>query len=457
MSEAINSQQPALTVSQLNRRARQLLETHFPLLWVEGEISNLARPSSGHIYFTLKDEHAQVRSAMFRNRSANLGFRPQNGDHVIVRCRVGLYEERGEYQLIIEHMEQAGFGALQRRFEELKAKLSQEGLFDEIHKKPLPHYPNRLGIITSASGAALHDVLTVLARRYPALAISVYPVAVQGAEAPSQIVQALAQANHPHPKTGKPHCDLLLLTRGGGSLEDLWAFNEEKVARAIYQSNLPIVSAVGHEVDFTIADFVADLRAPTPSAAAELISQDQQELSAQLAGYDYYFSRQVKNRLQQNHQLLLALRKRLRHPREKLEAQGQKLDHLELRLARLMQRHLSDHSVKLGNLSSRLNVQHPSQLLDHQKNKLEQTQQRFFDAWYFSIKEKRRRLQKAAELLQAVSPLATLERGYAIVTDSHKQLINQTARVNPGQRITTRIRDGALHCEVLETESINDP
>jgi len=259
------------TVSRLNQTARQLLEQGLPRIWLEGELSNLSRPSSGHLYFTLKDSRAQIRGAMFRNRNQLLRFRPQEGMQMLVRCRISLYEPRGDYQLIAESMEEAGDGALQRAFEELKRKLDLEGLLRAEHKQPLPLLPRRIGVVTSPSGAAIRDVLSVLKRRFPAIPVMVYPVPVQGKEAGREIAAMLHRAGE------RRECDVLILTRGGGSLEDLWAFNEEVVARAIHDCPVPVISAVGHEVDFTIADFVADQRAPTPSAAAELASPDQYE------------------------------------------------------------------------------------------------------------------------------------------------------------------------------------
>src|SRR5690554_997535 len=266
-----------LSVSQLNRRAKQLLETHLPLLWVEGELSNVSQPSSGHWYFTLKDAQAQVRCAMFRNRNQLVRFIPQQGQQVLIRARVSLYEGRGDYQLIAEHLEESGAGALQRAFDELKLKLAAEGLFEQSCKQPLPSLPRHIAVITSPTGAAVRDILSVLKRRFPAIPVTVIPVAVQGKEAAPQIVKAIEQAN----RSGL--FDVLVVGRGGGSLEDLWPFNEEIVARAIFASALPVVSAVGHEVDFTIADFVADLRAATPTAAAELLAPVEHELRASIS------------------------------------------------------------------------------------------------------------------------------------------------------------------------------
>jgi exodeoxyribonuclease VII large subunit len=259
------------SISELNSEARVLLEKRFPLIWVEGEISNLARPASGHIYFSLKDEAAQVRCAMFKMHNRLVNFQPKNGQQVLARVRISLYEARGEFQLIVEHMEETGDGALRRQFELLKQKLFEEGLFDEAHKQALPFLPTQLGVITSPSGAAIRDILSVLKRRFPGIPVLIYPVPVQGTEAPQAIVESI------HSAAKCQDCDLLILARGGGSLEDLWAFNEETVARAINACPIPIVTGIGHEIDFTIADFVADYRAPTPSAAAEFISPDHTE------------------------------------------------------------------------------------------------------------------------------------------------------------------------------------
>jgi exodeoxyribonuclease VII large subunit len=318
-----------LSVSDLNRQARELLEGEFPLVFVDGELSNLARPSSGHWYFTLKDDRAQIRCAMFRNRNRYINFKPVDGTQVIVHGKVSIYEGRGDFQLIAEQMEEAGDGALRRAYEQLKQKLHLEGLFDDDQKSPLPPLPQHIGVITSPSGAAVRDVLTVMRRRFPAISLTILPVQVQGDQAPDQIVAAIETANQ-YPDMA---FDLLLVTRGGGSLEDLWAFNTEKVARAIHSSEIPVVSAIGHEIDFTIADFVADLRAPTPSAAAELISPDQNEWQQILAGYMNMFEGFMANQLSGMKATLSSLSRRLRHPGQRLEDQAQRLDDLEIRLS----------------------------------------------------------------------------------------------------------------------------
>ena len=441
--DQVQADKAVFTVSQLNRRARQLLETHLSLIWVEGEVSNLARPSSGHWYFTLKDDEAQIRCAMFRNRNQRVQHPVEAGDQVLVRGRVSLYENRGDYQLIVEHLEPAGLGVLQRRFELLKARLAEEGLFDQSRKLALPRFPRHLGVITSPTGAAIRDVLNVLKRRFPALPVTIYPTPVQGEGAVGGIQRALALAN------SRDECDVLLLVRGGGSLEDLWAFNEEAVARAVAASVIPVVAGVGHETDTTIVDFVADLRASTPSAAAELISPDASELNAVLQSYRDWFSRQARTQVTAAAQALNYLRRRLRHPHEIVEKQGQHLDHLEVRLFRAMQLHLHSKHLELDRLHHRLNGQAPAA-------KLAQLQQRF---GYLStqlsmalkhlLERKREELAGSAKLLQAVSPLNTLERGYAIAQTASGRVITHTADAEVGQEIVVTLTDGSLDCEVL--------
>lgn len=432
------------TVTQLNRRARQLLETHLPLLWVEGELSNFVRPSSGHWYFTLKDENAQVRCAMFRGRNQQVRFQPANGNHVLLRCRVSLYEERGDYQLIAEHMEEAGDGLLQRRFEALKAKLQQEGLFDNRHKQPLPTLPKRIGVITSPTGAALHDILTVLARRFPAIPVTVYPSQVQGEAAARQLRDAIAWANR------DDRCDVLIVGRGGGSLEDLWPFNEELVARAIFDSPIPIVSAVGHEVDFTIADFVADYRAPTPSAAAELLSPDGEKLAVAFANIGAQLLRQLQRLLRGKAERLLSLRQRLRHPRDRLRENSQRLDHLEIRLRQTMSNYLERSGNRLAGLETRLAHRHPTTHLKALRERTQELQRRLLAAAKLNLEDKRRNWREASQLLQAVSPLHTLERGYAIVLDSRQRALKSIRQVKPGDKVSARLSDGTMHCEVLD-------
>jgi len=434
-----------LTVSQLNRRAKQLLETHLPLLWVEGELSNVSLPSSGHWYFTLKDDQAQVRCAMFKNRNMLVRFKPQQGQHVMIRARVSLYEGRGDYQIIAEHMEEAGAGALQRAFDELKIKLAKEGLFDERHKKPLPALPNHIGVITSPTGAAIHDILHVLERRFPSIPVTIIPVAVQGKEAAPQIVKAIELANRAE------LFDVLILGRGGGSLEDLWPFNEESVARAIYASQLPIVSAVGHEVDVTIADFVADLRAPTPSAAAELITPDGDDWLDKFIGFEVLLEEAMQRKLSALKQQLQWLRARLRHPRQQLEQQAQRLDTLELRLKNIIQKQLTAYHNQLKQLSIHQQAHHPQIRLQQLTEKLQQQHSRLINAQHHLLERKKQAFNEATRMLNTLSPLKTLERGYALVTDTKGKVITTTKQLAIGDSLNTTVANGEF---VTRVESI---
>ncbi len=388
------------TPSELNHEARLHLEAGFGRVWVEAEISNLSRPASGHLYFSLKDDKAQISCAMFRSNTYQMGFKPENGMLVRARGRVSLYEARGNYQLIADSMIRAGEGLLRAKFELLKNGLAAEGLFDETQKKSLPTFPLRIAIITSPSGAALRDILNVLQRRWPLAAIRIYGVPVQGNEAAPAIVNALAAANDHN------WADLIVTGRGGGSLEDLWAFNEESVARAIVASNLPVVSAVGHEIDFSISDFVADLRAPTPSAAAELISPDQQSIKQSLS--------MLSRRLQQ----------RSLHQLQRL---SQNLDHL----------------------THRLQQQHPGQRLDQHRKILLQTKNRLRLAGLRIVSERRGSLQNLARTLKAIGPLPTLARGYAIVTDAQTgTAISSVKELKSKQALLTQLQDGQVLSKV---------
>jgi len=438
------SERQIFTISELNRRTRQLLETHFPLLWVEGEISNFACPASGHWYLSLKDKNAQVRCAMFRNANQRVNFRPQNGTQVLVRGRVGLYEDRGEYQLIIEHMEEAGFGALQRQFEQLKAKLSAEGLFDNDKKRPIPSSITHIGVITSTTGAAVQDILSVLKRRFPAIVVSLFPTAVQGDDAAQQIVNALADAN------SCQGLDALIVSRGGGSLEDLWSFNTENVARAIAASRLPVISAVGHEIDFTIADFVADLRAPTPSAAAELISPDTEQMQAQLVRYRALLEESLQRILAGYGQQLSHLQKRLQHPGSKLQQQTQHLDHLDIRLRRAITEKVRGYRLQGDQLTNLLIAQTPKKRIESSQQRLSENLQQLGK----TIAQKQEKLQlklaQSMHLLDAVSPLKTLGRGYAVIRDQQGTLINSVKSVNPGDSLRNQLADGELLVKVTE-------
>ena len=440
------------TVSRLVRETRAVLESSFPLIWLEGEISNFSRPASGHMYFSLKDEAAQVRCAMFRGKNIHLRFKPENGMHVLVRARLTLYEARGDFQLLIEHMEEAGLGALQRAFEELKTRLGKEGLFDTRNKQAVPTLPKQIGVITSPTGAAIRDILSVLKRRFPAIPVLIYPTAVQGENAVAEIASMIKLADQ------RKECDVLILARGGGSLEDLWAFNEEVVARAIYACQTPLVSAVGHEVDFTIADFVADQRAPTPSAAAELVSPDQYDLLQQLSKQHNRLNQQINNQLRQSSQALDWLLKRLQqqHPAQELQYKAQRLDDIESRLKRQLNIHIKQKSHQLGQLNNRLQVHAPLQLLGQLNSRQQNLQQRLHHAWERIITQKQQRLAISGRTLNNVSPLATLLRGYAIVQDKRgKKVYTDASELNPGDQVSTRLARGSLICTVdkIETES----
>ncbi len=429
-----------LTPSSLNRLVRDLLEDALPLVWIEGELSNVARPASGHLYFTLKDAGAQVRCAMFRPKTGWLRFRPADGMHVLVRARVGLYEPRGEFQLVAEHMEPAGEGALQREFEQLKARLDAEGLFDPARKRPLPAFARRIGVITSATGAAVRDVLSVMSRRWPLAEVDVLPVPVQGREAPPAIVSMLRRAS------ASGRYDVLLLTRGGGSLEDLWAFNDEQVARAVHASAVPVVSAVGHEVDFSIADFVADLRAPTPSAAAELLVPDAQALRRHL-----HQLRQRMATLQQRrlHALIqrtdhLLARLQAQRPQTRLMRDRERLAHLRHRLTVAMREAMRERSRRLERAQARLLARHPRQRLPLYTQQLAQQERRLRQAIFQILERRRATLNQTARALHAISPLATLDRGYAILFDDQGRVIRSTAHVAPGDRVRAKVADGEM-------------
>ncbi|GAB3095845.1 exodeoxyribonuclease VII large subunit [Aestuariicella hydrocarbonica] len=438
----IQAQRDIISVSQLNRRARQLLETHMSLLWVEGEISNLACPSSGHWYFTLKDANAQVKCAMFRNRNQRVRHMPQHGQQVLLRARVSLYEGRGDYQLIVEHLEDAGEGALQRAFEELKLRLHQEGLFDPAYKKPLPALPRHIGIITSPTGAAIRDILHVMQRRFPSIPVSIFPVAVQGAEAAGQIVRALHAANT------LSSCDLLIVGRGGGSLEDLWPFNEEIVARAIFASQLPVISAVGHEVDITIADYVADARAPTPSAAAEICTPDGRDMLQQFIGYGALLEDAIARRLSRSKERLTALSARLQHPGQKLRAQAQQLDNLEIRLRQTMHRKLQINNHQLQNLTLRREALNPTRLLQQYAQQVSYLGQRLQASMQHKLQKSQQVFEKNTALLDSVNPLSILKRGYSVTTDKHQRVLRNTRELQVGDALVTQLSDGKVQSTV---------
>jgi exodeoxyribonuclease VII large subunit len=440
------SQRHILTPSSLNRLVRDLLGDVFPLVWIEGELSNVAKPASGHLYFTLKDSGAQVRCAMFKMKAATLRFRPVDGMQVLVRAKVGLYEPRGEFQLVAESMEPAGEGALQREFEQLKARLDAEGLFAEARKRPLPRYAGRIGVITSATGAAVRDVLSVLARRWPLADVEVLPVPVQGREAPAAIVAMLRKAS------ASKRYDVLLLTRGGGSLEDLWAFNDEQVARAIHASAVPVVSAVGHEIDFSIADFVADLRAPTPSAAAELLVPDAVAISRHLQQLQQRLLTLQQRKLQGHAQRLDHLFTRLhtQRPQARLARDHERLLHLQRRLSAVLREQSQRRHTRLERLHARLLALHPRARLPLLARRLAEQDQRLRRAIAYTLERQQTALRHAGHALHAVSPLATLERGYAILFDANGQVLRSANNVATGTALRARLVDGELPLRVSD-------
>jgi len=435
-----------LTPSTLNRLVRGLLEDALPLVWIEGELSNVARPASGHLYFTLKDNAAQVRCAMFKPKSGWLRFKPADGMHVLVRARVGLYEPRGEFQLVAEHMEPAGEGALQREFERLKAQLDAEGLFAQERKRPLPLFARRIGVITSATGAAIRDVLSVMARRWPLVEVDVLPVPVQGREAPPAIVAMLRKA------AACGRYDVLLLTRGGGSLEDLWAFNDERVARAIHASAVPVVSAVGHEIDFSIADFVADLRAPTPSAAAELLVPDILALRRQLEQLQRRVAaiheRRLHARIQRIDHLLVRLQ--AQRPQARLARDRDRLQRLHRQLLACRLAQVTRKTVHLDRVYARLLAQHPRQRLAMLRQRLAQHAAHLRRMTLHKLERERLNLQQTARAMHAVSPLATLERGYAILFDAEGKVLRSAQGVAVDTPLKAKLADGELPLRVSE-------
>jgi exodeoxyribonuclease VII large subunit len=432
------------SVSRLNREVRILLERGFGSLWLEAEISNLARPSSGHWYFSLKDASAQVRCCMFRQRNMLCGFAPRDGQRVLVRARIGLYEPRGEYQLVIDHMEDGGLGALKRQFEELSARLAAEGLFAPERKRALPMLPKRIGVITSPTGAALRDILHVLARRFAAVPVLIYPAAVQGAAAAAEIVAALRLAGQ------RAECDVLILARGGGSLEDLWAFNDETLARAIVASPIPVVSGIGHEIDFTIADFAADVRAPTPSAAAEIAVPDGEEWLASLQRLGRRLQRGMHRRVDgQNERLRWLIgRAALVSPSARLAQQWQRADDLEQRLSRALRQILSDRRSELGERRSRLWQLSPVARVQRTTAQYGALLARLRAAGLAQLHRARERLTPLVRTLNAVSPLATLDRGYAIVSFESGGVLRDAADAPPGTIIEARLSSGRLRAKV---------
>ena len=437
-----------LSVKDLNQIVKDLLSDAIGQIWLVGEISNFSRPASGHWYFTLKDEVAQVRCAMFRNSNFRTGFTPQNGQQVLVNASVTLYEARGDYQLVINQLQPAGAGLLQQKFEQLKQKLSEEGLFDAVYKKALPDNIRTVGIITSSTGAALHDICQILNRRDPSLQVIIYPTQVQGSEAPAQIARMIQIANV------RQECDVLIVGRGGGSIEDLWAFNEEVVARAIFASQLPIVSAVGHEVDFTIADFVADVRAATPSAAAELVSRDKLEQIKSLQVQEQYLCMAIDYYLMRRREFLNKRYQRLQaqHPQAKLAKQLNRLLTGRHALFENIQQYLLRQSYRHNLLDKRLVAISPQHKIVYYGQRLEQKQQQLLNLMQKRLTDAKHQFVLKTSQLNSVSPLATLDRGYSVTTDQQQKVIRSVEQVSIGDFISTQLKTDRLISQVVEID-----
>ena len=449
LSKQTNSKfDSALTISELNRQVKRMLEVSYAHVWVKGELSGLSRPSSGHWYFNLKDDRAQIRCAMFKGFNQKLRFQPKEGEMVLAQAKVSLYEGRGDYQLIVESMEPAGLGQLQAAFEALKLKLSQEGLFNPEFKKAIPPMPKKVVVITSASGAVIHDIISVSKRRYPLMEIILIPVAVQGELAAKEVARAIEFANQ------HALAEVLIVGRGGGSLEDLWSFNEEIVARAIFASTIPIISAVGHEVDFTIADLVADYRAPTPSAAAEKITCDHYELMQQLDLSERRLTYLINQHLKRTLEKVEYFEKRLKHPKDLLQEKKTRLSEFEQRLARTMQLQLKQADQALRSHQNSLKQLNPLSKIERYQERLTQNLKQLCSLQKQQLKQHEHRLGLLAQTLHTASPLATLARGYSIIKSgsdtqaASAKVITSSNKVKAGDKITATLKDGTLHCTV---------
>ena len=435
------------TVSELNRLSRQTLEAKFPLIWVEGEISNFSMPASGHWYFKMKDKTATISCAMFKNQNSRSSFKPQNGIKVFARCKITIYEVSGNYQLIIEQIESAGIGALQRKFEELKKQLFDEGIFDDKHKLPIPKYPKKIGIITSPTGAAIQDILSILKRRYPIASVLVYPSIVQGntldgTSAAKELTERIIFANKEN------NCDVLILARGGGSIEDLWAFNDETLTRSIHNSNIPIISAVGHEVDYTICDFVSDCRAPTPSAAAEIVSPDINSIVQRLNEKELQLNHMILGFLQARYQKIDNLFIRIRNPNDYLFHVKTQIEGLRNRIYKNITSKIKIDKETLTHIDKNLQRNHPSEYLYNLFDRLCILEKRLNNEVIELLITKRKKWESSLRLLEAVSPLNTIKRGYAIVLNKDKKIIKRTSDIKINDRIFTMLGDGGVFSNI---------
>ena len=443
-----------VSVSEINRRAKSLLENSLGEVCIEAEIGTFSKPSSGHWYFSLKDDRAQLSCAMFRRANMRVRFEPKVGDSVIVRGLLSIYEARGNYQLMVDHMEASGDGALQRALEALKQKLQSEGLFDQDRKKAIPPHCERIGVITSPTGAAVEDIISVLGRRSPSSHIAIYPVQVQGAGSAEQIAEAIDAANA-QVTSGERELDVLIVGRGGGSLEDLWAFNEEVVARAIARSEVPIVSAVGHEIDYSISDLVADLRAATPSQAAELVTRDSHEwlqrIDTAVAQLESLTARILRDHRQRTENLTA----RLRHPSQQLALLQNKIAANKDRATALIQNRLAANKHPIAQLNTRLQSASPSRLLKQRQETINSLSSGLPGQMAKVLRDKRRQVEHLSTLLETLGPSATLKRGYAIVTDESGKVVRSTQQVEQGNSIAVALDDGQLRAIVEEKSGVN--
>ena len=439
----LDNTQEIISVSEINRRAKSILEENFPFVWIQGEVSNFFSAASGHWYFSLKDESSEIRCAMFANRSHRITFEPKDGDHLVLNGTLSIFEGRGQYQIIVEHIELAGEGALLKAFEELKKKLLTEGLFDDSLKKKLPSYPRSIAVVTSPDGAVIQDIINVLSRRSPFFNLTVVPTLVQGEKAAPLICEALNKASN------LENIDLIILARGGGSIEDLWAFNNEEVARAIVNCPVPLVSAVGHETDFTISDFVADIRAPTPSIAAEIISQPYSELKETLEGYQSYLLKSVESQFDSQRTRITNLIKRIRHPGDKLREIGQKVDYLETALIQEMHQKVSFKKNQLNLSQLSLQQNSPQNKVKEAKVYLQNASKDLLKAFNLKIERKRKLLGELVATIEAVSPLSVLARGYSIIsTEPEGKILSSSNQVKIGQTISAVLNKGSIKAEV---------
>jgi len=439
----LDNTQEIISVSEINRRAKSILEENFPFVWIQGEVSNFFSAASGHWYFSLKDESSEIRCAMFANKSHRITFEPKDGDHLVLNGTLSIFEGRGQYQIIVEHIELAGEGALLKAFEELKKKLLTEGLFDDSLKKKLPSYPRSIAVVTSPDGAVIQDIINVLSRRSPFFNLTVVPTLVQGEKAAPLICEALNKASN------LENIDLIILARGGGSIEDLWAFNNEEVARAIVNCPIPLVSAIGHETDFTISDFVADIRAPTPSIAAEIISQPYSELKETLEGYQSYLLKSVESQFDSQRTRITNLIKRIRHPGDKLREIGQKVDYLETALIQEMHQKVSFKKNQLNLSQLSLQQNSPQNKVKEAKVYLQNASKDLLKAFNLKIERKRKLLGELVATIEAVSPLSVLARGYSIIsTEPEGKILSSSDQVEIGQTISAVLNKGSIKAEV---------